>query len=153
MSFCRLTKGITLRICRLCLCHNLKNNRSFESFMCLGLTVWYFRREILLHRSVHNVSRASNRVHRRCVAASPIVSVSRRHWLRTCSSALWPHKGRACSRCQLSRPDAEVRLPAVWRFPQRVTGLGYFRQILTVSGPFSLLLRFGPLSDLWTSSF
>ena len=37
MSFCSLTKGITLKICRLCLCHNKKV--FFEPFMCLDLVL------------------------------------------------------------------------------------------------------------------
>ena len=36
MSFCRLTKGITPKICRLCVCV-ITNKRSFESFTCLDL--------------------------------------------------------------------------------------------------------------------
>ena len=36
MSFCCLTKGITSKICRLCVCDTI-NKRSFESFMCLDL--------------------------------------------------------------------------------------------------------------------
>ena len=34
MSFCSLTKGITPKICRLCVCVII-NKRSFEPFMCL----------------------------------------------------------------------------------------------------------------------
>ena len=40
LSFCSLTKGITLKICRLCVCV-LINRCSFESFMCLDLN-WFF---------------------------------------------------------------------------------------------------------------
>ena len=36
LSFCSLTKGITPKICRLCVCI-LINKRSFEPFMCLDL--------------------------------------------------------------------------------------------------------------------
>ena len=38
MSFCRLTKGIIPKMCRLCV-HVIINKRSFESFMCFGPSV------------------------------------------------------------------------------------------------------------------
>ena len=38
VSFCSLTKGITLKICRLCVCVII-NKRSFEPFMCLDLVL------------------------------------------------------------------------------------------------------------------
>ena len=36
--FCSLTKGITPKNCIFCVCV-LKNNRSFEPFMCLDLVL------------------------------------------------------------------------------------------------------------------
>ena len=36
--FCNLTKGITLKICRLCVCV-LINKHSFKPFMCLDLVL------------------------------------------------------------------------------------------------------------------
>ena len=38
MSFCSLTKGITPKIRRLCVCVII-NKRSFELFMCLDLAI------------------------------------------------------------------------------------------------------------------
>ena len=43
MSFCRLTKGITPKICRLCVCVII-NKRPLEPFMCLYLVKIQFNR-------------------------------------------------------------------------------------------------------------
>ena len=40
MSFCRLTKGITPTICRLCV-YVIINKRSFESFVCLDPVIYH----------------------------------------------------------------------------------------------------------------
>ena len=72
MSFCCLTNGITLKICRLCVCVII-NKRSFESFMCLDLVVIMLRLRAMdmLEHYRHRSSSLSSEQHRYSDLASP----------------------------------------------------------------------------------